>query len=237
MKFLLATKVQMTQVFDEHGNVVPVTKVHAGPVFVVQVKTKGKEGVDAIVVGFQPKKKAKKPQVGQAKTALSVAGEQTATAFTYLREFPVENPKQFQVGQKLTTTIFAKGDAVKVTGISKGQGFQGVVKRHGFSGSPATHGHKDQLRMPGSIGSGFPQKTFKGQRMGGRMGTDQVTVRGLTIVAVDAEHDELLIKGAVPGAPKSLLKIFGPGEIPSTKASPKEEAVSDAVPASSVNAS
>lgn len=220
MKFLLATKLQMTQVFDEHGAVIPVSKVQAGPVFVVQVKTKAKEGVDAIVVGFRPKKKSKKPQAGQAKPVLEKMGEASATAFTHLREFRVEQPSQFQVGQKLTVGIFAKGDVVRVTGTSKGRGFQGVVKRHGFSGSPATHGHKDQLRMPGSIGSGFPQKTFKGKRMGGRMGTDQVTVQGLTIVNVDPERNELFIKGAVPGAPKSLLKIFGPGDIATEPAAP-----------------
>lgn len=208
MKVILATKGIMTRVFDDNGHVVPVTRVHAGPCYVTQVKTKEKDGVNAVQVGFGVRKKAVSPQVGQSKAAMAASGR-TAKSFRTFREFRIENPSEYSVGQEMNVTAFQAGDRVKVSGTSKGRGFQGVVKRHHFSGSPATHGHKDQLRMPGSIGSGHPQKVFKGKRMGGRMGNDRVTVRGLRVIKVEPETHELWINGALPGSIKSLLEILG----------------------------
>ena len=211
MKFILAIKDSMTQMFDDQGHVIPVTKVKAGPVYVTQVKTEKKDGVNGVQMGFGSKKKPNKAMRGHVKPSLKKVDEQKS--FAYLREFQVEDPSAFHVGQKLTAKVFEKGDDVRVEGVSKGKGFQGVVKRHGFHGSPATHGHKDQHRMPGSIGSAYPQKVFKGKRMPGRMGGKQSTTLGLTVVDVDAEKGFIYIKGAVPGASNGLLKIMGPGGI------------------------
>lgn len=205
-KFLIGKKVRQTRMFDSKGQSLGVTIVTAGPCWVTQVKTKDHDGVDAIQLGFLAAKKSKQAQIGHSKSIMKETGFDPKTpSFRYFREFRVDNPKEFTVGMKLTVEDFQKGDRVNVVGRSKGKGFQGVVRRHGFSGSPATHGHKDQLRMPGSIGSGFPEKVFKGKRMAGRMGGDRVTVKGLFIVNIEKEKNELWITGAVPGSRQSLL--------------------------------
>lgn len=199
MKFILGKKVEMSQVFKADGTVVPVTLVQAGPCVVTQVRTEEKDGYSAIQLGFGTPKKVNKAQQ-------SLADKFGATAIH--REFRVPET-DLKPGDKIDVSAFAEGDKVDVIGISKGKGFQGVVKRHGFKGSPASHGHKDQLRMPGSIGAQGPQRVLKGVRMGGRMGTDRVTVKNLEVVAIDPKNNMLAIKGAVPGARNGLLMIRG----------------------------
>ena len=198
MKFILGKKLNMTQVFREDGTVVPVTRVQAGPCVVTQVKTEQKDGVQAVQVGFGEQKvfRLTKSLQGHLKDLPTVA---------IMRDF--RTSQELSRGDVFDVSMFEAGEKVQVTGRSKGKGFQGVVKRHGFAGSPASHGHKDQLRMPGSIGATDAARVFKGTRMGGHMGDDQVTVKNLEIVEIKAEDNELLIKGAVPGARGSLLMI------------------------------
>ncbi|MBU0661548.1 50S ribosomal protein L3 [Patescibacteria group bacterium] len=202
MKFILGTKKSMTQVFREDGTVVPVTRVHAGPCVVTQIKTKEKSDlVNAVQIGFGEQKafRLSKAAQGHLKGLATVR---------YMRDIKTGDVDQgLKRGDTYTVSVFTEGEKVQVTGTSKGKGFQGVVKRHGFRGSPASHGHKDQLRMPGSIGATGPARVFKGTRMGGHMGVDQVTVKNLEIIAVDEENNELLIKGAIPGARGGLLVI------------------------------
>jgi len=204
MKFILAEKKEMTQHFAEDGTVIPVTRVVAGPCIITQSKKTNKDGYSAVQVGFGKRNKISKPLKGHLKDL---------GKFQYLKEFRLneDESKDLVVGNKITVKSFKEGDIIKVTGNSKGKGFQGVVKRHGFHGSPASHGHKDQLRMPGSIGATGPAHVFKGTKMGGRMGGKQVTVSNLEIVKVNPETNELFIKGAVPGPRNNLLLLFGEG--------------------------
>lgn len=202
MKFILGTKIGMTQMFQEDGAVVPVTIFKIEPNTVVQVKTTEKDGYQAVQLGVGTKRKLNKAAKGHRKSL----GD-----FAVLQEFKTVNSKletvNFQVGDKLDVTLFVEGEKVRVTGISKGKGFQGVVKRHGFRGMPASHGAHSVLRHAGSIGQRFPQHTLKGMRMAGRMGGVQKTVRGLKIMKIDAENGILAIKGAVPGNKSSLVTI------------------------------
>ena len=212
MKFILGKKLKMTQVFDETGRVVPATLVEAGPCVVSQVKTKEKDGYEAIQIGFDKKKSKNilKPQKGhlaQVKKANKDLTEDEINA-RYLREFKVEKPEEFKLGSKITADVFAEGDKVRVIGLSKGKGFQGVVKRHGFSGAPATHGTKHNLRAPGSIGSAFPERVWKGRRMAGRMGYETINLKGTKVVQVDKENNLIAIKGALPGRTGTLLRII-----------------------------
>jgi large subunit ribosomal protein L3 len=201
MKVLLGKKMQMTQKFQPDGTVVPVTAVLAGPCFITQVKDQTKDGYQAVQIGFGTKKKISKPLAGHLKNLEKLA---------YLREFRVKKNDELgeaKAGDQVSVESFQVGQTVQVTGVSKGKGFQGVVRRHHFHGHPATHGHKDQLRTSGSIGAGGTQHVRKGMRMGGHMGDIQVTVRNLKIVAVDLPNNLLYIKGAVPGARNGLLEI------------------------------
>lgn len=198
MKFILGKKIEMSQRFKEDGTVIPVTLVAAGPCKVTQVKTKEKDGYNAVQIGFGFKKKINKPLAGHLKELEN---------FSYLKEVRVEKPEDYKRGQEITLSIFAPGDKVKVIGSSKGKGFAGVVKRHGFHGHPPTHGHKDAERMPGSIGSGGIQRVFKGLRMAGRMGGERVTIKNLEIVEIDKKNNVLALKGAIPGARGSLVMI------------------------------
>ena len=202
-KFILGKKIEMTQKFLEDGRVAPVTVVKAGPCTVTQVKG-DKDGYTAVQIGFDKKRVINKPLAGHLKDLSN---------FRYLREFRVDDQADFARGKIFDVTSFEVGDKLKVTATSKGKGFQGVVKRHGFHGSPASHGHKDQLRMPGSIGATDAARVFKGTRMAGRMGTDTVTVSNLELIEVDAEKGLLYIKGAVPGHRNSLVKIVTEGEL------------------------
>ena len=193
----------MTQIFEEDGKVVPVTVVEVGPNIVVQVRTKEKDGYEAVQIGTGIKKvkNINKPQRGHLKDL---------GAFRYLKEIKTiksSEEQELKIGDKVDASVFAPGDKVKVTGISKGKGFAGVMKRHNFHGMPHSHGHHHVARHAGSIGQRFPQHTLKGMRMAGRMGHDQVTTRGLKIVTVDIENGLLAVKGAVPGNRGQLLII------------------------------
>lgn len=194
MKFLLGLKLGMSQVFEEDGKVVPVTVVEVEPNVVVRLKSKEKDGYEAIQVGTGTKKvKIKNQKIKTEKPR-------------FLKEFRTDTG-ELKAGDKIDASIFVPGDKVKVTGQSKGKGFQGVMKRHGFHGMPFTHGHHHVARHGGSIGQRFPQHTLKGMRMAGRMGNDKVTVRGLEIIRVDSENGLLAVKGAVPGNRGQLLMI------------------------------
>ena len=197
MKFILAKKQNMSQIFDEKGRAIPVTLVSAGPLTVTQIKTKENDGYEAVQVGF-----------GQRKEKNINKPQRTKGLFSCLREFRTP-ASELKVGDKIDVGVFEEGDSVEVSGISKGKGFQGVVKRHGFAGGPRTHGQKHSERKPGSIGSTGPQKVFKGTKMAGRMGADRTTVKGLKIVKVDKENNRLYVFGAVPGRRGTLLEIKG----------------------------
>jgi len=208
MKFILGKKLEMTQIFQDDGRVVPVTAVLAEPNIITQIKTEEKDKYSAVQVGFNGvgSKHINKSQVGHLKGLTSV---KTTKEFRVVSS----EAEKFNRGDQITVGVFTANDEVKVTGTSKGRGFQGVVKRHGFHGSPASHGHKDQLRKSGSIGATDPARVFKGIRMAGRMGNDQITITGLTIIDIDLDNNILYIKGAVPGARNGLLIISAPGEM------------------------
>jgi large subunit ribosomal protein L3 len=200
MKFLLGTKENMTQIFTEDGAVVPVTVIKTSPNVVTQVKTSDKDGYTAIQIGFGEKnaKNIAKPLKGHVKELGN---------FTHLKEVKLEG--EFTVGDKIEANTLVEGDIVAVSAISKGKGFQGVVKRHGFKGGRRSHGQKHSEREPGSIGVGGVQRVFKGMRMGGRMGADRVTVKNLKVAKVDSENQLVYIKGAVPGRKGTLVEIKG----------------------------
>jgi len=199
MKFIFGTKLGMSQVFNKEGQVIPVTLIEAGPCLVTQVKTKEKDGYQAVQIGFGQKKKLTKPLLGHLKKL----GQ-----FRWLREFRVEKP-EFKLGDVISVDIFKEGDKVKVSGLSKGKGFAGVVKRYGFKGGPASHGTKHTLRAPGSIGSSFPERVWKGRKMAGRMGSERVTTKNLEVAKVDKENNLLAIKGAIPGRKGTLVEVQG----------------------------
>lgn len=190
----------MTQIFDDEGRCFPVTILATSPSVVTQVKTKERDGYSAIQIGYGETKKLNKAQKGHLKDL----GD-----FRFLKEFRVteEEAKKYKVGDKVDLTVFEEGDKVRVSGVSKGKGFQGVVKRHNFAGGRRTHGQKHSEREPGSIGAGGVQRVFKGLRMGGRMGGERVTVRGLRVVKVVPEENCLYIKGAVPGRRGTLIEV------------------------------
>jgi len=203
MKGIIGKKIGMTRIFNQVGQVIPVTVIEAGPCPVVQLKTEDKEGYNAIQLGFGEKRKSLfvLPLLGHFNKA-KVGPKRI------LREIRTDQVDKFNVGQELKVDVFSVGEKVNVTGISKGLGFQGGVRRHKFHGGPKTHGQSDRLRAPGSIGSSsFPSRVFKGQRMAGRMGGERVTIRNLQVVGVDVEKNLLLLKGAVPGKRNSYLAI------------------------------
>ncbi len=195
MKFILGKKIGMTQIWKEN-KVIPVTLIEAGPCFVTQIKTKEKDGYQAVQLGFEKIEKEKK-----------IKKSQKNKPFRYLREFRLDNVEEFKVGDVIDVSRFEPGEKVKVSGISKGKGFQGVVKRWGFSGRNATHGVKHEERKPGSIGSAFPQRVIKGKKMPGRMGNERVTIKNLEIVDIDKEKNLLVIKGGIPGKRGGLVEI------------------------------
>ena len=201
MKAILGKKVGMTQMFTAEGKAIPVTVIQAGPCPVVQTKTTDNDGYEAIQIGFDEIKevRANKPQKGH----FAKAG---AKVTRYLREFRVENASEYQLGQEIKVDIFAAGDAVDVTGTSKGKGFQGPIKRHGQSRGPETHGSKYHRRT-GSVGALGPNRIFIGHHLPGRMGGEKITVQNLEVVKVDVENNLILIKGSVPGAKKSLVTV------------------------------
>lgn len=202
MKALIGTKGRMTQVFDEKGVVTAATLITATPLVVTQVKTAEKDGYSAIQFGSGERKakNVSKPVQGHTKDL---------GTFRYLRELPAQG--ELARGEKIDVSIFVPGDVVEVSATSKGKGFQGVVKRHGFSGGPRSHGQKNKERAPGSIGGGGRAggRVVKGMRMAGRMGGDRVTVKNLRILQVDQATNTILISGAIPGAPGTLVEIRG----------------------------
>ena len=224
MKFILGKKIGMTQVFSPEGDILPVTRVLAGPCQIVQIKNAGKDNIVAVEVGFEDVKdfRLNKPKAGHLKDL---------NAVRFLRSFETESVDGLNRGDVINADIFAAGEVVAVEGTSKGRGFAGVVKRHGFHGAPATHGHKHDLRAPGSIGAGGVQRVFKGMRMAGRMGGAPVTVKNLQIVEVHPETNEIYIKGAVPGARNGLIKIFGPGKLEIKKVAVEETKAEETVSA------
>lgn len=187
----------MTQIFDKNGNALPVTAIEAGPCFVTQIKDETKDGYKAIQIGFDnlKTKKIKKPSKDKP--------------FRYIKEFKLKEDEkaEFKIGEKIEVSVFSEGDKIKISGISKGRGFQGVVKRHGFKGGPASHGHRHVLRRPGSIGTSFPERVIKGKKMPGHMGTERITVKNLKIALVDVENNLLAVIGAVPGPIGGLVEI------------------------------
>ena len=201
-KAILATKVGMTQIFNEDGALVPVTVLQAGPCVVTQVKTADNDGYSAVQVGFVDKREklVSKPQKGH----FDKAG---VSYKRYVREFRLENAEEFNVKDEIKADVFAAGDKVDATAISKGKGFQGAIKRHGQSRGPMAHGSKYH-RHAGSNGAcSDPSKVFKGKKMPGHMGAKQITVQNLEIVKVDVENNLILVKGAVPGPKKSLVTL------------------------------
>ena len=201
-KAILATKVGMTQIFDESGALIPVTVLQAGPCVVTQVKTVDNDGYSAVQVGFCDKREklVNKPLKGH----FDKAG---VSYKRYLKEFKFEDSESYALGQEIKADIFAAGDKIDATAISKGKGFQGAIKRHGQSRGPMAHGSKYH-RHAGSNGAcSDPSKVFKGKRMPGQMGNKKVTIQNLEVVRVDAENNLLLVKGAVPGPKKSMITI------------------------------
>lgn len=202
IKGLLGRKVGMTQIFSEAGEVIPVTVLLVGPCVVTQVRTRDRDGYEAVQIGFEevPTRKLTRPQRGHLREAGMLA--------RHVREFGAENSGEHSVGDILRVDMFATGQRVDVSGNSKGRGFAGVVKRHGFRGGPKTHGQSDRLRAPGSIGGGtMPSKVWKGQKMAGRMGGKRVTVQNLEVIEVIPDRNLLLVRGAVPGPQNGLIHI------------------------------
>lgn len=203
MTGILGTKLGMTQVFDETGQVVPVTVVQAGPCVVTAVRTPDNDGYSAVQIGFG--------EINPRKVTKPVAGlfeKAGVTPRRYIAEIRTSGASDYTLGQELTAEVFAAGQSVDVTGRSKGKGFAGVMKRHHFKGLSASHGTQRKHRSPGSIGAcATPGRVFKGVRMAGRMGAERTTVQSLTVHAVDGDKNLLLIKGAVPGPRGGLVMV------------------------------
>ena len=196
---IIGKKLGMAQIFRDNGKAEAVTAIEAGPCTVTQVKTVDKEGYNAVQLGFGETKRSKSSQKAKPK------------AFKYLQELREPDVKAINVGDSVDISLFKAGDLVNITGISKGKGFAGVVKRHHFAGGPKTHGQSDRHRAPGAIGSTTaPGRVYKGLRMAGHMGSNQVTVQNLKVVETDAKRNLLLVMGAVPGARNSLVIIRKP---------------------------
>lgn len=205
MKMLIGKKIGMTNIFSEKGRFIPVTLVKSGDNFVTQIRTEEKDGYTALQIGFEESRNVKKPQEIQLKNA-------KLPKLKNLREVRIEEkdlPK-YKVGEKISINIFKEGEEVNVIGVSKGKGFQGVIKRHNFHRGPMSHG-SDHHREPGSIGAAYPQHVFKGTKLPGRMGHDQVTVKNLKIEKIEPEENLIYIHGAIPGPNKGLILIKGEG--------------------------
>src|SRR3990172_12756925 len=202
---MLGKKLGMTSIFDESGQMIPCTIIEAGPCYVTQIKTKEKDGYDAVQLGYDEinERLANKPMKGH----LIKSGVKPLRLLSEFRSF---NGTKLELGAELKVDLFQQGDTVDVTGRSKGRGFQGVVKRHHFGGvGMTTHGQSDRVRAPGSIGaSSYPSRVMKGRRMAGRMGGDRVTVKNLMVLKVIAESNILIVKGSVPGAINSYVEII-----------------------------
>lgn len=201
MKFILGKKIGMSEIFDDEGKVIPITLIEAGECEILQVKTKEKDGYSAVQIGFEKIDKKKK-----IKKSLS------HRPFKYVKEFRDES-KDYKVGDVIKVSLFKEGDIVDISGISKGKGFAGAVKRWGFSGKDKTHGVKHEERTIGSVGASWPERVIKGKKMPGRAGGKRVTVKNLKVIKVDAENNLLAVKGAVPG-PKGTLLVIHSKKLP-----------------------
>lgn len=195
-KFILGKKLGMTQVY-KGNSVIPVTLIESGVNIVSQVRTKEKDGYEAVQIGFGDIKKVNKPKAGHLKELPKLR---------WLKEFRVSG-SEAKVGDKIEMSVLTAGDMVTVVALSKGKGFQGVVKRHGFHGGPKSHGQKDRHRAPGSIGASWPQHVIKGMKMAGRMGGDRITVKNLEVIEIDNENSLIALKGAVPGRKGTLVML------------------------------
>ena len=205
MPGILGKKIGMTSVFNAEGDLVPVTVIKAGPCKVVSIRDKQKDGYSAIVVGFEEKKEKNisKPVLGQYK-------KNKLAPFNKLKEFKGFDTNSIKVGDEIKADLFEEGDIINVKGITKGKGFQGVMKRHNFGGvGGTTHGQSDRLRAPGSIGaSSWPSRVFKGQRMAGRKGYENVTIRNLKVIKIISEDNLIMVNGAVPGSINSVVELI-----------------------------
>ena len=201
-KAILATKVGMTQIFNENGVLTPVTVLQAGPCVVTQVKTVENDGYSAVQVGFVDKREklVNKPMKGHFEKA-------GVSYKRYIREFKFENAEEYKLAQEIKADIFAAGDKIDATAISKGKGFQGAIKRHGQHRGPMAHGSKFHRHAGSNGAASDPSRVFKGKKMPGQMGAKQITIQNLEVVKVDAENNLILVKGAVPGPKKSLVTI------------------------------
>ncbi len=203
MQGLLGRKKGMTQVFDADGLVVPVTIVKAGPCYVTQIKTQKVDGYNSVQIAFDDKKEKRttKPEKGHFDKA-------KVTPKRIVKEFTFSDHEKLELGTEIKADRFEEGDIVRISGISKGKGFQGVVKRYNFAGGQTTHGQSDRRRAPGSIGQGStPSRVYKGMKMGGRMGNDRITLDKVEVIKVDAENGLLFLRGPVPGSKNSILEI------------------------------
>ena len=205
MPGILGKKIGMTSIFNAEGDLVPVTVIQAGPCKVVSVRDEKKDGYSAVVIGFEEKKEKNisKPVLGQFK-------KNNLSPLRTMKEFKGFDASKTKVGDEIKVDLFVEGEIIKVKGKSKGKGFQGVMKRHNFGGvGGTTHGQSDRLRAPGSIGaSSYPSRVFKGQRMAGRKGFDNVSVRNLQVIKVMPEENLIMVKGAVPGSANSLVELI-----------------------------
>jgi large subunit ribosomal protein L3 len=203
MKGMIGKKVGMTQVFDDQGNVIPVTVIEAGPCYVTQIRTSDRDGYTAVQLGYSETKprRISKGQLGHLQ-------KYNLPALRVLREFRVNDAAELEEGAEIKVDVFEAGELVDVIGTSKGRGFAGTIKRHGFNRQPKTHGQSDRERAPGSVGMcATPGRTLKGKRMSGRMGNDRVTIQNLEVVVVDADKNLLAVKGSIPGAKGGIVMI------------------------------
>ena len=201
-KAILATKVGMTQIFNEDGVLIPVTVLQAGPCVVTQVKTEENDGYSAVQVGYADKREnlVNKPMKGHFEKA-------GVSCKRFVKEFKLDNAAEYELGQEIKVDVFEAGDHIDATAISKGKGYQGAIKRHGQSRGPMAHGSKNHRHAGSNGAASDPSKVFKGKKMPGQMGNKQITIQNLEVVRVDAENNLLLVKGAVPGPKKSLVTI------------------------------
>lgn len=194
MKFIIGTKQNMTQIFDTEGRVHPATVIKTAPTSVTQIKSKEKDGYEAVQVGY-----------GERKEKNVNKAQKTKGNFEGFKEFA--GSAKYKVGDKIDVSSFVEGDKIEISSVSKGKGFQGVVKRHGFGGGRRSHGQKHSEREPGSIGATGPQRVFKGVKMGGRMGSDKVTLKKVEILQIDKDNNQMIVKGAVPGRRGTVVEI------------------------------
>jgi len=206
MMGLIGKKIGMTQLFDEKGDIVPVTVIQAGPCTVTEIRTGERDGYTALQLGYGTNKESRftKPVLGQFK-------KRNLPASRYLREFRTGDVSAYSIGQSLNVTLFEKGEHIDVEGTTKGRGFAGVIKRHGFTAGTASHG-PTMGREPGSIGSSaYPSRVIKGKRLPGRMGGKTLTIKNLVVAGVDAEQNVILVRGAIPGPPNGLVYVLKRG--------------------------